>query len=320
MRLGLDSYSFHIALAAGTYDLFRTLDWMESLGLAGMQININGPNGRFLGGNPADKAHVRRVRQAFARKGFFTEVGGMGTSLEAVEWQLNLCAELGAQVFRTLLIFRQNPEETFRQTMHDLEQVLPLARKLGVRIALENHEDVTAEELRFCVAQMADPFLGVCLDSGNDLVLGGDPVRAAVELAPFAFTTHIKDQKLVRCAGTVYSVGVPLGTGDVDLPGVLAAIRNRSSVQRILIQETFGYASPLNPFQRADLPPLPCHDGVPAYESPAALRAARLFLSLDGLPPDELRAQAIAEEAAIVQDVTRIRAWLETTNPKPEAL
>ncbi len=107
--------------------------------MSGMQININGRNGRFLGGAPTDKTHVRRVRQAFER-----------------------------------------------------------------------------------------------VDA----------------LAPLALTTHIKDQKLVRYNNTIYSVGVPLGTEDVDIPGILSILLRKSTLQRILIQDTTGYATPLNPFHR----------------------------------------------------------------------
>jgi hypothetical protein len=92
MKLGLDSFSFQIALAAGTYDIFRTLDVMEAMGLCGLQININGPNGRFLGGAPSDTSHVRRVRRALERKGFFVEIGGMSTRPDMLDWQLRLCS------------------------------------------------------------------------------------------------------------------------------------------------------------------------------------------------------------------------------------
>ena len=278
---------------------------------AGMQININGPNGRFLGGGPTDKTHVRRVRQAFERKGFFAEIGGHGTRADTLEWQLNLCAEIGAGVLRTLLVFQNSLQETLDQARRDLDRCIPIARKLGVLIAVENHEDITASELRCCLEQLADPCVGACLDTGNDLVLYGDPLQSAEALAPLALTTHIKDQKLVRFNNTVYSVGVPLGTGDVDVPGILSILLRKSSLRRVLIQNTIVYSAPLNPFRRADLAPRQPRRSLPEYGLLDDLLHDGLLLSLDGLTPQELRSQAIAQEQAIAGDVAYVRALLD---------
>ena len=89
---------------AGEYDAFRSLDRMVELGVAGVQININGPGGRFLGSPIDDIEHVRAVRRALEERGQFVEVAGYSTRPEELEPQLRLCAELGADVLRTLLV------------------------------------------------------------------------------------------------------------------------------------------------------------------------------------------------------------------------
>ncbi|TVQ18282.1 MAG: sugar phosphate isomerase/epimerase [Spirochaetaceae bacterium] len=311
MKIGVDSYSFQIALAAGVYDVFRTIDSLGALGVSGIQININGPDGRFLGGEPTDGIHVRRVRRAIEAAGFFVEVGGRSTRPDMLGWQLDLCAELGADVLRTLLVFEESLDATLERTERDLESSLPRARELGVTIALENHEDVTAAELLECLERIDDPYLAACLDTGNDLVLHGDPLDSARLLAPRAVTTHIKDQKLIRVAQTVYSVGVPLGLGDVDLPAILGAIARESSLDRVLVQDTTGYSVRLNPFGRTDLAAARGYDDLPAYDSPAALLADGLVLSLDDLAPEQLQKAAAAKADSIARDVEYVRAALE---------
>ncbi len=314
MRLGLDSFSFHLALAAGAYDLFRTLDWMEAQGLSGLQININGPRGRFLSGEPTDASHLRRVRRALESKGFFTEIGGgHATDAALVARQLELAAAIGADVLRTVIGFHETIHATIERTRAAMEMVLPLAHRLGVRIAIENHEDVTAAELRQLIDALDDPFIGACLDTGNDLVVYGDPLAAARDLAPRAFTTHLKDHRLARVAGTVYSIGMPLGTGDIDLPPILDVIRRESALDRILIQDTTGYASVLNPFKRADLRPPHDYPGIPAYTTSAEAAQAGLILRLDDLPPHELITLAAQQEHHLLQDIALIRRLLART-------
>lgn len=311
MRIGLDTFSFHIALAAGRYDVFRTLDWLAQQGFAGVQLNINGPQGRFLGGDPADAVHVRRVRAQLQALGFFVEIGGgHATDAALVTRQLELAAGVGADVLRTVIGFHDTIEQTIAQTRAAMEQVLPLARRLGVRIAIENHEDVTAAELRQLLDAIDDPFVGACLDTGNDLVVYGDPLEAARALAPHTISTHIKDQKLLRVAGTVYSAGTALGAGDIDLPTILPVILSMAPIDRILIQNTTGYAAPLNKFQRPDLQPVETYANVPAYASSSALREAGIHLDIESLSPTALQDLAARQEQDIVKDLRYIRELL----------
>lgn len=311
MKIGLDTFSFHLVLAAGRYDVFRSLDWMAEQGFAGVQLNINGPQGRFLGADPADAAHVARVRRHLAGLGFFAEIGGgHATDAPLVARQLELAAAVGADVLRTVIGFHDSIGQTIAQTRAAMEQVLPLARRLGVRIAIENHEDVTAAELRQLLDALDDPFVGACLDTGNDLVVYGDPLEAARVLAPRAISTHIKDQKLVRVAGTVYSAGVPLGRGDIDLPAILPVILSDSKLDRILIQNTTGYAAKLNPFARPDLRPTSDYAAVPIFADPAAAAAAGLRLGLADLTADTLAQLAEHQYHDVARDLALVRHLL----------
>jgi len=311
MRIGLDTFSFHIALAAGRYDVFRALDWMAQQGFSGVQLNINGPQGRFLGGDPDNAAHVHRVREHLDALGFFAEIGGgHATDAARVARQLELAADVGADVLRTVIGFEDTIEQTIAKARKAMEQVLPLARKLGVRIAIENHEDVTAAELRQLLDAINDPFIGACLDTGNDLIVYGDPLEAARLLAPHTISTHIKDQKFVRVAGTVYSAGVPLGAGDIDLPAIMPVIINTAPVDRILIQNTTGYAAPLNVFKRADLKPTDDYANVPSFTTEHELRESHIYLEIGTLSAGALQTLADRQEQDICNDLRYMRTLL----------
>ena len=198
MKIGIDTFSFHIALAAGEYDIFRTLDWLEDQGFAGLQININGPDDKFLGADHSDTDHLKRVRSAIEQKGFFVEIGGRRTSPEMLRWQLQLCADLGADTLRTLVVLKDDLTSTFAQTKRDMDAILPFAESLNVKIALENHEDITASELRQFLDTIPHSYLGACVDTGNDLIVYGDPLEAAQQLAPRAALLHVLvDQRSV---------------------------------------------------------------------------------------------------------------------------
>lgn len=101
------------------------------------------------------------------------------------------------------------------------------ARDHGVVLAIENHIDFFADELVELVETIDSPWLGVCLDTANNLRMLEDPQEAARKLAPFARATHVKD---VTARGGdprsfAFWPSVPLGTGVVDLPAVLGHLR-----------------------------------------------------------------------------------------------
>ena len=311
MKIGLDSFSFHIALAAGEYDVFRTIDWMADLGFTGLQININGPNDKFLGADHSDTAHLKSVRAALEKNGFFSEIGGRRTSPEMLRWQLQLCADLGADVLRTLVVLKDNLPATIEQSKRDMEAILPFAQSLGVKIALENHEDITAAELRLLLDLVPHPNLGACIDTGNDLVVYGDPLEAAEQLVSRAVSTHIKDHKLVRVGETIHSVGVPLGTGDIDLPAIMKVVVNDSPLDRLLIQDTTCYSSVLNKFKRPDIHPTSNYANAPTYADEPELQAAGLYLSLEGLSVKELKTLAKVQEQNIIQDLAYMSGLID---------
>ena len=80
--------------------------------------------------------------------------------------------------------------------------------------------------------------IGLCLDTGHFLAAGGDPVAAATRWAGRINQVHVKDARLDRIAevvrldepaDAVWSRGVfcPIGEGDLDVAGVLDALRRR---------------------------------------------------------------------------------------------
>jgi sugar phosphate isomerase/epimerase len=77
------------------------------------------------------------------------------------------------------------------------------------------------------ITSLDSPWLGVCLDTGNNLRLHEDPLVVAEKLAPFTRATHVKDI-WVRAGDPkdfAFWPSVPLGQGLVDIRRVLALLK-----------------------------------------------------------------------------------------------
>ena len=103
--------------------------------------------------------------------------------------------------------------------------VVPILEKHRLLLGLENHKDWTAEEMVALIERHSSEFLGVCLDTGNNISLLDDPMDTVAKLAPFAVTTHFKDVAVKEYSEGFLLSEEPLGHGILDLTQVVESIR-----------------------------------------------------------------------------------------------
>jgi sugar phosphate isomerase/epimerase len=138
---------------------------------------------------------------------------------------------IGARVMRIVGGSRRTRPESWTQHKRQLTRTLkPLvdpAEKHGVVMAIENHIDLLSDEMADLMNTIDSPWLGVCLDTANNLRLFEDPITVARTLAPWARATHVKDVGVLRGNPHEFSFwpSVPLGEGLVDIPEVMRILK-----------------------------------------------------------------------------------------------
>jgi sugar phosphate isomerase/epimerase len=73
-----------------------------------------------------------------------------------------------------------------------LRQSEPLLRRYRLRVGIENHKDWLADEQVEILKSVSSPWLGACVDFGNNLALLEDSLEVVRKLAPYAVTTHLE--------------------------------------------------------------------------------------------------------------------------------
>lgn len=107
-----------------------------------------------------------------------------------------------------------------------LKAAAPKARDLGLRIAVENHQDASSDDLVRLCEEAGDP-VGVNLDTGNPLAVAEDPVEFARRILPYLENVHLKDYRIVRSEAGFRLVHCPIGAGVVDYAALFALFRAR---------------------------------------------------------------------------------------------
>lgn len=217
MRWGSKVESATYPAFANAVDLMRHC---HSIGAGGIQTTVGGWAEDF----------AKQVREEREKLGMYLE-GSIGlpkdsADLSRFEKEVRLAKEAGATVLRTVCLsgrryenFKSEAEwATFKEnSLKSIQLAEPIVRKHQVRLAVENHKDWKAAELAQLIQNLSSEWVGVTLDFGNNVSLLEEPMEVIRTLAPFAFSTHVKDMGIKAYEKGFLLSEVELGKGIVDL-------------------------------------------------------------------------------------------------------
>jgi sugar phosphate isomerase/epimerase len=153
---------------------------------------------------------------------------------ERFDEELRTARACGADVVRMVMlggrryeVFRRAEEyqDFARRATTALGKAEPIAAKHRVRLAVENHKDFRSQELIDVIKQISSEWVGICLDTGNNLALLEEPHETVSALAPYTFTVHLKDIGVEEIEQGFLMTEVPLGDGCLDLVAMVRTIR-----------------------------------------------------------------------------------------------
>lgn len=117
-----------------------------------------------------------------------------------------------------------------------LTEAVKLAEKYGMRLAIENHFDISTKALVASVRSLPAEIVGFCLDVANSL-RRFEPVDFVFEsLGSRAYCYHLKDFKVKGSDVGFSVVGTPLGEGDLDLHWALKTILSIDSEPEVYLE------------------------------------------------------------------------------------
>lgn len=227
-KMGIVVHSYGARWQSGaqslTYPGFRNavdfLHHCHQIGAGGIQVTVRGWASDF----------AKKVRDEREKTGLYLE-GSIGlpkskADMVLFEEEVSRAKEAGASVLRCVSLGPRRYEalHSYREFLEFQEKGLlalqlaePVLKKYRVKLAVENHKDWRSEELVAILHQLDSEWIGVTLDFGNSMALLEDPIQTAQLLAPYVYSTHIKDMAVEPHEQGFLMSEVPLGTGILDL-------------------------------------------------------------------------------------------------------
>ena len=230
VKIGVDLAS---TLGANKWTPFQFLDYLTKTNVQVAQFSL-----LMLGQKATDEASLKQIRAYADRLGielaafsgssvcpssrsFKPQLGT--TAEEQITCSLNIARIFGASVVRVYVgtaAERPNIEVHIENTLRVLKGMRSRILDSGIKLAMENHSgDLEAREVRTLVEEVGRDFLGVCLDTGNSVVMLQDPHLTLETLGPYVLNTHIRDSALWRVPEGVAVRTVNMGEGNVDMAG-----------------------------------------------------------------------------------------------------
>ena len=208
----------------GFMDAIQVLRHCHAIGANGVQIGVGGWTSDFVG-------QVRDVREEL---GLYLEgqirLPWKEGDLPRFEKEISQAREAGATIVRAVCLSGRRYEtfetlEAFNEfkaaSMAAIQRAEPILKNRQVKLGIENHKDWRIDELVALMHHFDSEWIGVTLDTGNNMSLLEDPMEVVHALAPYTVTTHFKDMNVKEYEEGFLLSEVPLGEGILGLKEVV---------------------------------------------------------------------------------------------------
>lgn len=229
--MGLTSDSFQSVRFASPHRLLE----VDRLMTLAASVGAGGAHG---GMTQIDSDWAKRVRRMKDELGMYVEVQTFlpreGEDPSVFEHAVRVAKEAGASSLRVVcLLGRRYEMFDSREGWHraiegfhrQIRTAVPIVEKHRMRLGIENHKDWRVDQQVDLLRQYSSEYVGVSLDTGNNISILDDPEETVEKLAPWTFNVHFKDIALQENATGFLMSEVPLGEGLLDLKRMVTAIR-----------------------------------------------------------------------------------------------
>ncbi len=271
IKIGLDTESLHLWFQNKRMDIFGFIETAHEFGLDGVMINLIkdynlNPEWGTLESN--DPEHLARVKALLDKYHMYAEFATKSLDYDHLLKVIKAADAIGVDIIRTYIPITLGCTEDrktggegrydlgkirldFDPKVYDdavvsLKAIVPVLKKYRIKLALENHEYETSEELVRVIRAVDSPWVGLHYDFGNPMMVWEEPVKAAENMSPYTLTTHFKDHIIIPCPEDKYGYvvcGVPAGTGNIDLKKCLQVMMDNSSLTRLNVEMCYPYCA-----------------------------------------------------------------------------
>lgn len=264
LMLGLDSYT----LRSWNWKADELIDYCAAQKIESLQLTLPGDLAS------TDKAYLKSIQEKalVARVRLEGAIGSIsklspawnesnGSPQRMLEMGIDWCRQLSAPVLRCYLAnpgyrIKDRPVKVdglIEDAAKQLRLVRTRAQDKEVKLAVENHGDITAREMLQLINSAGEDIAGVCLDSGNPMWVMEDPLFTLELLGKYVVTSHLRDTCLYPHPRGAAFQWVALGDGNIDFKTYAKRFRELCPQAPFQLEIITGRPPQVIPYLETDL-------------------------------------------------------------------
>jgi sugar phosphate isomerase/epimerase len=227
--MGLSADSFQ-SVRFGTPQRILAVDRLMDLAVA---VGAGGVHG---GMTEIDFDWAKRTRRKREELDLYVEIQTFlpREDPSVFEHAVKVAKEAGASSLRVVCLLGRRYEmfdsleqwkEAVKGFHRQIAAAVPIVERHRMPLGIENHKDWRVDEQVTLLKHYSSEYVGVSLDTGNNLSVLDDPHETVEKLAPYTFNTHFKDMGVEETPTGFNLSEVPLGEGMLDLTRMVRVIR-----------------------------------------------------------------------------------------------
>jgi sugar phosphate isomerase/epimerase len=210
----------------GKVDIFGCVELVRKLGGNAIQIFFPMIEGM-------DESALKRLRAKAADLDVLLEINGGNGLRKDFEKTFEVAKVLGVKMVGCSygMLMRPDKIDTLEKWDRHLEACEAQTRAMGraakaygINFGVENHLDLTLEELHAMIRKVNMANVGVVFDYGNSIGTLDDPLEAAEVLGPYVVATHCKDFAIEENSRGFRFTMVPFGAGSLHFKEITARL------------------------------------------------------------------------------------------------
>ena len=232
-KVGLGSFAYRYAIGFNNFwpeEPMNAIGFMKAayrLSYEGVQLCEN------LCYSELPDGELRAIAQEAKRLGLFVELGLSGLKGENLERHLEIASITESPMIRVVV-----GENEASEAVRTIRAALPQLRKKNIILGLENHFDLSMDELVHVVEEIDDAHVGLIFDTTNGLGFLEKPEDSIAKAQPYLVSLHIKDYIIRKVEAGYFITGTVLGEGALDVPAILQAALAAPGLRSLTLEMT----------------------------------------------------------------------------------
>jgi len=238
-RLGIGSFAFRYqvgiegCIPCNPFTPFDFICAVETLGLKRLQLCENIKYAEY----GADE--IKRMADMARQKDITVELGLYGATPENLDRHIELAKIFDCRFIRVVIGELSGDKwTTVAAAGESIRNVLDKLRRNNITLGIENHFDITTEQIVSIIKDIDDPHVGAVLDTTNSIGFIEKPERSLELMLPYIKSVHLKDYIMQRAEASIVMSGRILGCGLLDVPGFLKKITEAAPFASVIIEQT----------------------------------------------------------------------------------